>query len=127
VGPKKQNSGPHFLSPLGRTRIEPYFWWTCLFHLFVFPAGFFYLLLTSLGNRDYEGPLLGIPGVPEILLIGGFCIWLLIALTTRRLRDAGFWPWLALAVLIPGIGQLLIIALWFSPTKELRSAWRGID
>ena len=38
-------------------------------------------------------------------------------LSARRLRDAGYSPWLNLLVLIPVLGSLALIALWCMPSK----------
>ena len=38
-------------------------------------------------------------------------------LSTGRLRDAGYSPWLNLLVLIPVLGSLALIALWCMPSK----------
>ena len=41
-----------------------------------------------------------------------------LAISARRLKDAGFTPWLLLLGLIPGIGWIILVILWLFPSKR---------
>ena len=40
-----------------------------------------------------------------------------LGIAARRLRDAGFTPWLLLLLLVPGIGWLILLVLHLMPSK----------
>ncbi len=86
----------------GRTSRKD-FWltWLCLF-LLTIVIGAITLVLPVLGFVTWIWSL--------IILIPS------LAMGARRLRDAGFSPWLLLLLLI-GIGALILIILWIFPKK----------
>ncbi len=62
--------------------------------------------------------------ITAVVPVIGFVTWIWsliilipsLAMGARRLRDAGFSPWLLLLLLI-GIGALILIILWLFPKK----------
>lgn len=82
---------------------RPEFWWFVL-------ANFIVSLLV--------GFVAGIIGVPALATIYSLAVLLpSLAVGARRLRDAGFSPWLLLLLLIPVV-NLALIVLWIMPTKK---------
>ena len=61
---------------------------------------------------------LGALGGIATLLVGLAILLPSLAIAARRLRDAGFSPWLLLLCLIPGIGGLIVLILLLLPSKN---------
>lgn len=68
--------------------------------------------------------LLGLAGMTGLMIGGALCVLLSfaviipsLALCVRRLRDAGFNPWIILISMIPGIGSIILLVLLCRPTK----------
>lgn len=51
-----------------------------------------------------------------VLFVGAF--WAMLAVTVKRLRDAGLNPWWILAILIPYVGTIASIAFGIIGSKE---------
>ncbi len=86
------------------------FWWWALFNVLVVGALNLFNVI-RIGENAYLGSLLaGLWGVAVLLPS--------LAVSVRRLRDAGYaWGWLFF-VLVPFAGAVLLIILWVQPTKE---------
>ena len=90
----------------GRTTRQEYWWPTAIIIVS-------YLILNSL--RMNLPAILAI--VPWLVMVALFIPFL--SGSIRRLRDAGFSPWLALLVLLPGIGALILLVLCSFPTNSI--------
>ena len=87
----------------GRTN-RPEFWWFVL-------ANFIVAFLV--------GYIAGIIGVPALSTLYSLAVLLpSLAVGARRLRDAGFTPWLLLLGLIPVIGWIALLILYCMPSKK---------
>ncbi len=83
---------------------RPEYWWFAL-------ANFLVSLLV-----DFVAGMIGIPALAWVYFLAVLLPSLAVAV--RRLRDAGFTPWLLLLALIPLIGQIAVIVLLCMPTKK---------
>lgn len=101
----------HYVDFSGRATRQT-FWMFILFHTLITTAlvvvGTF--MFISTGNF----PTL-IYGVLGLFVLGTFLPGL--AISVRRLRDAGFSGWLILIGLIPYLGGLILLVLYCLPTK----------
>ena len=95
-----------FMGHAGRAE----FWWWTLFNVLVASAlGLFNVI--RIGDNAYLGSLLAGLWSIGVLLPS-------LAVSVRRLRDAGYpWGWLFF-LLIPFAGAVLLILLWVQPTKK---------
>lgn len=82
------------------------------------------LIIASLGLTGFVLLLMGIAGVSGALIATVICsivgLGLIVpglAVSVRRLRDAGLSPWLLLLSLIPGLGAIALIVMFCFPTK----------
>ena len=82
------------------------------------------MLVASIGLTGLVLLLMAVAGVSGGLVATVLCsivgLGLLvpgIAISVRRLRDAGLSPWLILVVLVPGLGALALLVMFCLPTK----------
>ena len=82
------------------------------------------MLVASIGLTGLVLLLMAVAGVSGGLIATVLCsivgLGLLvpgIAISVRRLRDAGLSPWLMLVVLVPGLGALALLVMFCLPTK----------
>lgn len=78
---------------------------------------FWWFALVSFLVSILLGIIAGIVHLPLSILYFLAVLLPSIAVGARRLRDAGFSPWLMLLLLIPLV-QLALIVLWIFPTKK---------
>lgn len=83
---------------------RPEFWWFVL-------ANFVVALLVSIIAGTIKVPMLATLYSLAVLLPS-------LAVAARRLRDAGFTPWLLLIGLVPVIGWIVLIVLYCMPSKK---------
>ena len=98
------------------TRSE--FWWVWLTNiLFLIPLySAYFNVIFSEGS---EGAFLALGGLAIIYMIFGLALFLpWLALTVRRLRDAGFHWALIFVGFIPMVGGFALLVLLAMPTKE---------
>jgi uncharacterized membrane protein YhaH (DUF805 family) len=103
----------------GRASRSEYWWWT----LFTFVAYLVLGLLTYVvgitTSRD-GGRTPGLLAVPLIILFAVFALGIIVptlALTVRRLHDAGYSGLLALLLLVPYVGGLIIMIFALMPSS----------
>lgn len=100
----------HYIDFSGRTPRKA-FWLFMLFHIII------YIVLSIIdavsGMYSLE---MGIGVLSTIYVLAVFIP--VLAIQIRRLRDAGFNPWLYLLILIPLVGAIAIIVMWCLPTKH---------
>lgn len=82
------------------------------------------MLVASIGLTGLVLLMMAVAGVSGGLIATVLCsivgLGLLvpgIAISVRRLRDAGLSPWLMLVVLVPGLGALALLVMFCLPTK----------
>lgn len=104
-----------FFSVRGRAgRIE--FWITIIYSIIgVLSLTFGAVKLESIWtDEDNHDTFVGV-----VVIISCFIgWWLIIATASRRCRDIGINPWIALAINIPYVGQLLLIIIGFLNPKD---------
>ena len=110
--------------PRGRlsVRVEPasrseYWWWT-LFTTVTAIALSVPALVIGMRTSPDGGETPGLPAVPLLVLLVLFYLAVLvptIAVTVRRLHDAGYSGWLALLALIPWLGGLILLVFTLLP------------
>ena len=73
-----------------------------------------------LANPRNEAALVALGGIAIIYMIFGLALILpMLALTVRRLRDAGFHWALIFIIFIPMVGPLVLLVLLAMPTKQV--------
>lgn len=103
----------------GRASRGEYWWWTLFVTLVLVVLGIAALVLGSATSPD-GGVTPGTPAVPLLVAIGLFYLAILVptlAVTVRRLHDAGYSGWLVLLGLIPSIGGLILIVFTVMPAS----------
>ena len=103
----------------GRASRSEYWWWT-LFTTVVFLALGIPALVLGVSNSPDGGQTPGPAGVPFLVAMGLFYLAVLvpsIAVTVRRLHDAGYSGWLVLLALIPSIGGLIVLVFTLLPSS----------
>ena len=99
------------------TRSE--YWWIWLTNMILF-VPFYSAYFKVLANPRNEAALMALGGIAIIYMIFGLALMLpMLALTVRRLRDAGFHWALIFVIFIPMVGPLALLALLAMPTKQV--------
>ena len=91
------------------TRSE--YWWVWLGNMIIY-IPFFFAYGNALANPRNESALIALGGIAIIYMVIG------LALTVRRLRDAGFHWALIFVAFIPMVGGIALMVLLAMPTKE---------
>ena len=102
----------------GRSTRSDY-WWVCLgnFILYIPLYSAYFNVIFSEGS---EGAFLALGGLAIIYMIFGLALILpMLALTVRRLRDAGFHWALIFVGCIPMVGGIALLVLLAMPSKEV--------
>ena len=98
------------------TRSE--YWWIWLTNMILL-VPFYSAYFKALANPRNETALMALGGIAIIYMIFGLALMLpMLALTVRRLRDAGFHWALIFVIFIPMVGPLALLALLAMPTKQ---------
>jgi uncharacterized membrane protein YhaH (DUF805 family) len=105
---------------------RPEFWWWALFNGIIVVAVYIFALLliipASVSSYDAGNPLMPAGGVLGSLLFVALMLWAFaivvpnLAVTVRRLRDAGFHWALIFLTLIPG-GSIAVLVMSCLPSK----------
>ena len=99
------------------TRSE--YWWIWLGNMILY-IPFFFAYGNAIANPRNESALVALGGIAIIYMIFGLALFLPgLALTVRRLRDAGFHWALIFVILIPIVGPLALLVLLAMPTKQV--------
>ena len=99
------------------TRSE--YWWIWLTNMILL-VPFYSAYFKALANPRNETALMALGGIAIIYMIFGLALMLpMLALTVRRLRDAGFHWALIFVIVIPMVGPLALVALLSMPTKQV--------
>ena len=99
------------------TRSE--YWWIWLTNMILL-VPFYSAYFKALANPRNESALVALGGIAIIYMIFGLALMLpMLALTVRRLRDAGFHWALIFVIFIPMVGPLALLALLAMPTKQV--------
>ena len=99
------------------TRSE--YWWIWLTNMILL-VPFYSAYFKVLANPRNEAALVALGGIAIIYMIFGLALMLpMLALTVRRLRDAGFHWALIFVIFIPMVGPLALLALLAMPTKQV--------
>ena len=99
------------------TRSE--YWWIWLTNMILL-VPFYSVYFKALANPRNEAALMALGGIAIIYMIFGLALMLpMLALTVRRLRDAGFHWALIFVIFIPMVGPLALLALLAMPTKQV--------
>ena len=101
------------------TRSE--YWWVWLTNIILL-VPFYSAYFNVIFSEGSEGAFLAFGGLAIIYMIFGLALFLpWIALTVRRLRDAGFHWALIFVGFIPMVGGFALLVLLAMPTKEVAS------
>lgn len=99
------------------TRSE--YWWIWLGNMILL-VPFYSVYFKALANPRNEAALMALGGIAIIYMIFGIALFLPgLALTVRRLRDAGFHWALIFIIFIPMVGPLVLLVLLGMPTKQV--------
>ena len=99
------------------TRSE--YWWIWLGNMILL-VPFYSVYFKVLANPRNEAALMALGGIAIIYMIFGLALILpMLALTVRRLRDAGFHWALIFIIFIPMVGPLALLVLLAMPTKQV--------
>ena len=99
------------------TRSE--YWWIWLTNMILL-VPFYSAYFKALANPRNEAALMALGGIAIIYMIFGLALILpMLALTVRRLRDAGFHWALIFIIFIPMVGPLALLVLLAMPTKQV--------
>ena len=102
----------------GRSKRSEY-WWIWLTNMILL-VPFYSAYFKALANPRNETALMALGGIAIIYMIFGLALMLpMLALTVRRLRDAGFHWALNFIIFIPMVGPLALLALLAMPTKQV--------
>ena len=102
----------------GRSKRSEY-WWIWLTNMILL-VPFYSAYFKALANPRNETALMALGGIAIIYMIFGLALFLPgLALTVRRLRDAGFHWALIFVIFIPMVGPLALLALLAMPTKQV--------
>lgn len=100
----------------GRSTRSDY-WWIWLGNMIIY-IPFFFAYGNAISNPRNESALIALGGTAIIYMVIGLALLLPgLALTVRRLRDAGFHWALIFIVFIP-LGSIVLLVLLAMPTKE---------
>lgn len=99
------------------TRSE--YWWIWLGNMILL-VPFYSVYFKALANPRNEAALMALGGIAIIYMIFGIALFLPgLALTVRRLRDAGFHWALIFIIFIPMVGPLVLLVLLAMPSKQV--------
>ena len=99
------------------TRSE--YWWIWLGNMILLVT-FYSVYFKALANPRNEAALMALGGIAIIYMIFGIALFLPgLALTVRRLRDAGFHWALIFIIFIPMVGPLALLVLLAMPSKQV--------
>ena len=102
----------------GRSKRSEY-WWIWLTNMILL-VPFYSVYFKALANPRNETALMALGGIAIIYMIFGIALFLPgLALTVRRLRDAGFHWALIFIIFIPMVGPLVLLVLLAMPTKQV--------
>ena len=102
----------------GRSKRSEY-WWIWLTNMILL-VPFYSAYFKALANPRNETALMALGGIAIIYMIFGIALFLPgLALTVRRLRDAGFHWALIFIIFIPMVGALALLVLLAMPTKQV--------
>ena len=102
----------------GRSKRSEY-WWIWLTNMILL-VPFYSAYFKALANPRNETALMALGGIAIIYMIFGLALMLpMLALTVRRLRDAGFHWALIFIIFIPMVGPLALLVLLAMPTKQV--------
>lgn len=102
----------------GRSKRSEY-WWIGLTNMILL-VPFYSVYFKALANPRNEAALMALGGIAIIYMIFGLALILpMLALTVRRLRDAGFHWALIFIIFIPMVGSLALLVLLAMPTKQV--------
>lgn len=102
----------------GRSTRSDY-WWIWLGNMIIY-IPFFFAYGNAIANPRNESALVALGGIAIIYMVFGLALFLPgLALTVRRLRDAGFHWALIFVILIPIVGPLALLVLLAMPTKQV--------
>ena len=102
----------------GRSKRSEY-WWIWLTNMILL-VPFYSAYFKALANPRNETALMALGGIAIIYMIFGLALMLpMLALTVRRLRDAGFHWALIFVIFIPMVGPLVLLVLLAMPTKQV--------
>lgn len=102
----------------GRSKRSEY-WWIWLTNMILL-VPFYSAYFKVLANPRNETALMALGGIAIIYMIFGIALFLPgLALTVRRLRDAGFHWALIFVIFIPMVGPLALLVLLAMPTKQV--------
>ena len=107
-----------YLDFTGRSTRSEY-WWIWLTNMILL-VPFYSAYFKALANPRNETALMALGGIAIIYMIFGIALFLPgLALTVRRLRDAGFHWALIFIIFIPMVGPLALLVLLAMPTKQV--------
>lgn len=102
----------------GRSKRSEY-WWIWLTNMILL-VPFYSAYFKALANPRNETALMALGGIAIIYMIFGLALMLpMLALTVRRLRDAGFHWALIFVIFIPMVGPLALLVLLAMPSKQV--------
>ena len=102
----------------GRSKRSEY-WWIWLTNMILL-VPFYSVYFKALANPRNETALMALGGIAIIYMIFGLALMLpMLALTVRRLRDAGFHWALIFIIFIPMVGPLALLVLLAMPSKQV--------
>ena len=102
----------------GRSKRSEY-WWIWLTNMILL-VPFYSAYFKALANPRNETALMALGGIAIIYMIFELALMLpMLALTVRRLRDAGFHWALIFVIFIPMVGPLALLVLLAMPTKQV--------
>ena len=102
----------------GRSKRSEY-WWIWLTNMILL-VPFYSAYFKALANPRNESALVALGGIAIIYMIFGLALMLpMLALTVRRLRDAGFHWALIFIIFIPMVGPLALLVLLAMPSKQV--------
>jgi uncharacterized membrane protein YhaH (DUF805 family) len=103
----------------GRASRSEYWWWTLFTFIAYLVLGLLTYVVGITTSRD-GGRTPGLLAVPLIILFAVFALGIIVptlALTVRRLHDAGYSGLLALLFLVPYVGGLIIMIFALLPSS----------
>ena len=107
-----------YVDSTGRSTRSEY-WWVWLTNIILL-VPFYSAYFNVIFSEGSEGAFLAFGGLAIIYMIFGLALFLpWLALTVRRLRDAGFHWALIFVGFIPMVGGIALLVLLAMPTKEV--------
>ena len=109
----------------GRASRSEYWWWTLFTFLTYLVLGLLTYAVGTMTSRD-GGRTPGLVALPLIILFAVFFLGILVptlALTVRRLHDAGYSGLFVLLLLIPSLGSLIIFIFALLPSSPAGASY----